>query len=37
MFVATAPGAMALQRMPDLAYWKPTFFVKPTMPCLAAV
>ena len=37
IFVFTAPGAIALQRIPKLAYWNPTFFVKPTTACFEAV
>lgn len=37
MFVFTAPGAIALQRIPNLAYWNPTFLVIPTTACLEAV
>src|SRR5699024_11416601 len=33
--VFTPPGAIALQRMPFVAYWKPTFLVKPTTACFA--
>src|SRR5699024_10941203 len=35
--VFTPPGAIALQRIPFVAYWKPTFLVKPTTACFAAV
>src|SRR5664279_623292 len=37
MLVSTAPGAIALQRIPDFAYWKPTFLVNPITACFDAV
>ena len=37
MLVLTPPGAIALQRMPFLAYMKPMFLVIPIKACLEAV
>jgi len=36
MLVSTAPGAMALQRIPSRAYWNAVFLVNPITACLEA-